>query len=62
MPFLAFCMLRRKLACQLEAGVHAFGGGEDVVGQITLDDGTRIPVGDSYRDKFRKMTIFGKTQ
>lgn len=31
-------------------------------GQITLDDGTRIPVGDSYRDKFRKMTIFGKTQ
>lgn len=31
-------------------------------GQITLDDGTRIPVGDSYRDKFRKMNIFGKTQ
>lgn len=31
-------------------------------GQITLDDGTRIPVGDSYRDKFRKMIIFGKTQ
>ena len=31
-------------------------------GEITLDDGTHIPVGDSYRDKFRKMTIFGKTQ
>lgn len=31
-------------------------------GQITLDDGTQIPIGDSYRDKFRKMTIFGKTQ
>ena len=31
-------------------------------GQITLDDGTYIPIGDSYRDKFRKMTIFGKTQ
>jgi len=29
---------------------------------ITLDDGTRIPIGDSYRDKFRKMTIFGKTK
>ena len=31
-------------------------------GQITLDDGTHIPIGDSYRDNYRKMTIFGKTQ
>lgn len=31
-------------------------------GQITLDDGTNIPIGDSYRDKFRKLSIFGKTK
>lgn len=31
-------------------------------GQITLDDGTRIPVGDSYREKFRKTTNPEKTK
>lgn len=31
-------------------------------GNITLDDGTHIPVGDSYRDNFRRITTSGKTK